>query len=1093
MSAQRTCGECGFPIPRDARRNLCPRCLLSLGLVTGTGDAPSDEVSEALPGLSAGGRLRYFGDYELIEEIGRGGMGVVWRARQVSLDRPVALKLILAGELASEVDIERFRREAQAAATLDHPNIVTIYEVGEHEGRHYFAMRLVEGRSLAAEPQKSEVRSQRSAARLLSKAARGVHHAHQHGLLHRDLKPGNILLDAQGEPHITDFGLAKRVDAPAGMTLSETVLGTPNYMSPEQAQGRNKDLTTAADIWSLGAILYYLLTGRPPFQAATNWETLKQVVEQEPVSPSQVLRLRGLEVPFLPKSDIRSPKSEIDKDLETICLKCLEKDPQRRYASAAVLADDLERWLNHEPIQARPSTGFERTLKWIRRKPAIAALVGAIVVTGLVGFGGVVLSWRDAREKLWASYLAQAHANRLTGEPGRRFDTLATIAKAVALRPSMELRNEAIACLGLADVQAGRQWELGSQLPPFHGLAFDAAFERYARAHTNGDVSLHRIQDQQELFRLPGVGERTGATLCFSPDGRFLAEWYGGKATNFFRVWDLSQRKPVLWRSNLMRDCALAFAPDSRTVAAGEVNLIHLHELPSGRESRAIPIDVNPSHMSFDSTGRRLALFGHNSSRAQIIDLDTGQILHALKHRAPVTWLAWSPDGKLLASAFLDTRVYLWNALTGETNAVLEGHSGATVGVVFNRGGDLLLSSSFDGTTRFWDPVTGEQLLKLPFDYAKFSPFSPDDQRLGSLGKGDNQAGLWNIAPGRECRQIPHPYVLHASFDPNGRFLATTSWDGGVRLWNLASRELLGQLTQEPSEKVMVHPDGRSLLGASRSGLWRRPLEFIAETGEFQVGPAESLWDSEIRDFSLTRDGATLVASQANGSAVLVFDLRHPAKPRLLPAQTGVILVSVSPDGQWFAASAGYGKGIKVWNMAAGTLIKEIPGLGNSQFGFSPDGRHLVIGSRSDYRIWKTGSWEPVGGLQRGPMPGGVGARIALSPGGQTVAVLRGRADGITLLDLDSGRELATIVQGSPLCFNADGSQLAAYNDETRKLMIWDLHRVREELAALKLDWDQPPLPVQSPRVSPSGERAASPAPTAVKPLRLTILDHPPK
>jgi eukaryotic-like serine/threonine-protein kinase len=1046
MPEKLTCGECGSPIPRDARRNLCPACLLALGLTLGAPPEPDNEGTNDLPAPFEEGKIRYFGDYELLDEIARGGMGVVWRARQVSLDRPVALKLILAGELATEMDIERFRHEAQAAANLDHPNIVPIYEVGEHEGRHFFSMRLVDGTSLAfrmsALP--SPI-SAREAAQLVAKVARAVHHAHQRGILHRDLKPENILLDAQGEPHVTDFGLAKRLDASSGMTRSDAVLGTTNYMSPEQAQGRNKDLTTATDIFSLGGILYHLLSGRAPFQAPTQWETLKQVVEQEPRRPGTL-------------------NPAVDCDLETICLKCLEKDPLRRYASAAALADDLDRWWRHESILARPSTDFERARKWVRRKPVIAALASAVILVGLIGFVGVFLEWRDAREKLWASYLAQAQANRLSDRPGRRFDTLATISKAVAIRPSLALRNEAIACLGLADVQVERSWRLDTQPPPFYGLVFDMASQRFARAHSSGDVSIHRIQDQQELFRLAGQGERQGATLCFSPDGKFLAEWHGSKTTNSFRVWDLAARRPVVWQPSAMRNAALAFTPDSQTVAVGDTNLIHVHDLSSGRQTRTIPLEVVPSLLCIDPTGTKLALCGDKSSQARIIALDTCEVLHRLEHGGQVAWLSWSPDGQLLACACLDSRVHLWNARTGETNAVLEGHSSGVVGVVFNRRGDLLLSSSWDGTTRLWDPVTREPLLKLPFDYAKFSPFSPDDQRLGSLGAGDGQAGTWNIAPGRECRQIPHPYVLAASFDPRGRFLATASWDG-VRLWNLDNRALLRQLSTDGSERVTVLPDGRSLFIASASGLWRHRLEFVAETGELNVGPAERLWDSAVSDFSLTKDGLTLLAAQANGTAVLVFDLRQPANPRLLKDGAGVTHVSVSPDGQWFAGASWASRRVSIRSSSSGQVVHELPVANGARLGFSPDGRHLVIGSPLDYQIWKTGSWQLAEGLllDKGTV---VGPKLAFSPDGLTVAVFRGHVGGITLLDLESGRELAKLDEGHPLCFSADGSQLAAYNENIRRLRIWDLRRVREQLAALKLDWDLSPasLPAAAPR-----------------------------
>jgi len=329
----------------------------------GSVEPPTIGANEpAMSGQAPGTTVRNFGDNELLEEIARGGMGVVYKARQASLNRIVALKMILAGGLASPVDVQRFHTEAKAAANLDHPNIVPIYEVGEHEGQHYYSMKLIVEGSKAGGTAKASI-DQRQAAHFLATAARAVHHAHQRGIIHRDLKPANILVDEQGQPHITDFGLAKRLEGDANLSQSGAIVGTPAYMPPEQAAG-TKDLTIAADIYSLGAIFYQLLTGKPPFVGATSLDVLMQVLENDPIPPRQV-------------------NPNIDRDLETICLKCLDKNPQKRYSTAEALAEDLRRFLASEPIAARPAGRLERTLKWARRRPAAAALMGVSAAAGL--------------------------------------------------------------------------------------------------------------------------------------------------------------------------------------------------------------------------------------------------------------------------------------------------------------------------------------------------------------------------------------------------------------------------------------------------------------------------------------------------------------------------------------------------------------------------------------------------------------------------------------------------------------------------------------------------------------------------------------
>jgi TolB-like protein/Tfp pilus assembly protein PilF/predicted Ser/Thr protein kinase len=370
----RICRKCGAKIFSDAPEGLCARCVLKIALggspdvVAGVGDSgrveqPAGEdrasASQDKTTAHAAELLGELGDYELLEEVGRGGQGVVFRARQKSLNRTVALKVISLGQWASKAHLKRFRREAEAAASLDHPGIVPIYEVGERDGSCYFSMKFVEGGQLD-EVTKHSPMSIRQMVELIAKVARTVHYAHEHGILHRDIKPGNILLDKKGESHLTDFGLARLIESESTVTRTMEVMGTPSYMAPEQAVGNNAAVSSATDIYGLGAVLYQLLTDHPPFAGGTSYETIKLLLDTEPRQPR-----------------LWNPK--IDRDLATICLKCLEKDPQRRYSSALALAEDLERWLKYEPILARHAGIFTRGKKWVRRKPTKALLAASLV------------------------------------------------------------------------------------------------------------------------------------------------------------------------------------------------------------------------------------------------------------------------------------------------------------------------------------------------------------------------------------------------------------------------------------------------------------------------------------------------------------------------------------------------------------------------------------------------------------------------------------------------------------------------------------------------------------------------------------------
>jgi TolB-like protein/Flp pilus assembly protein TadD/tRNA A-37 threonylcarbamoyl transferase component Bud32 len=409
----RICRKCGAKILSDAPEGLCGRCVLKAALgnfadVSGDVDpgrpitpslADENEVPAKIKSASAAELLGELGDYELLEEVGRGGQGVVFRARQKSLNRIVALKVISLGQWASKAHLKRFRREAEAAASLEHPGIVPIHEVGERDGSCYFSMKFIEGGQIDEVVRRTPM-SIRQAVELIAKVARTVHYAHEHGILHRDIKPGNILLDAKGEAHLTDFGLARLIETESTLTRTLEVLGTPSYMAPEQAVGNNAAISSVTDVYGLGAVLYQLLTRQPPFAGGTTYETIKLLLDTEPRPP-------------------RLLNSKIDRDLSTICLKCLEKDPKRRYSSALALAEDLERWLKHETIQARRTGVFARGRKWVQRNPTSALLAASLVALAATA-GWIVWKSEFIRQPLTSGVAVLPFAN-LSGDPNNAY------------------------------------------------------------------------------------------------------------------------------------------------------------------------------------------------------------------------------------------------------------------------------------------------------------------------------------------------------------------------------------------------------------------------------------------------------------------------------------------------------------------------------------------------------------------------------------------------------------------------------------------------------------------------------------------------
>ncbi len=639
----RTCPNCSQPLPADAPQGHCPQCLLALALAAQPGEATQAALDQATQdsgstggkpsplSFNAGDKVRYFGDYELLEEIARGGMGVVWKARQVSLNRIVALKMILSGGLASEAEVRRFRTEAEAAANLDHPNIVPIYEVGEHEGRHYFSMKLIAGGNLAEKLRSAECgvrnegdalstpspfvgRGERDGVRggcsfplstrieLLAQVARAVHYAHQRGILHRDLKPANILLDPQGLPHVTDFGLAKLVHQDTGLTRTEAVMGTPAYMAPEQAQGRVKELTTAADIYSLGAMLYHLLAGRPPFVAETPLQVMRCVVEEEPANPGKFMAHR-------------------DYDLETICLKCLEKDPARRYGSAEALADELDRWRRNEPILARPTTTPERVAKWAQRKPALAALVVVTLlaavggVTGLLRYGTTLREHSAAiNERLHLTLIEQARAERLLGNRPTAWQRLT---EAAAIRRTPELRSEAIQVLAQPGVRH----------------AFNAPLDRVVESQFSAD----------------------GRLLIIAGEGYVTPDW-PGYATNawqsFLRFWEVPGGKllgTIPWH---LEGGPFAISPDAGLLAVSQLDdagraQLTLWSVRGNTEVARLPA-VGAAQFSPD--GQRLAV--QETNRVSVFVREGGHWQAGPRYEFAAAVLVWTTPDELLLQRF---------------------------------------------------------------------------------------------------------------------------------------------------------------------------------------------------------------------------------------------------------------------------------------------------------------------------------------------------------------------------------------------------------------------------------------------------------
>lgn len=1046
------CTACGLPLPDGGVAVGCPRCRLQLAF------ADETESSESVVA-----RPHYFGDFELIEKLAEGGMGVVWKARQLSVPRLVALKMIHAGHLASAEARVRFAAEIEATARLDHPHIVPLYESGEHDGVHFFTMKLLAGGDLARRreayglppagqesgmPTTRERRDRQARiARLMVKLARAVHYAHLRGILHRDLKPSNVLLDESGEPCIGDFGLAKMLTRESGFTFTQSVLGSPNYMAPEQAAGKTSELTTATDVYGLGAIFHELLTGRPLFEAESPIATLRRVMS-EPAPPPR-------------KSD-----PSIDAELETVCLKCLEKPPASRYASAGALADDLERWLEGRPIQARRMSTLEHVWHWCRREPALAAMLAAcggllvlVALSSTLAAVRIGRAQRAATAALRESLVNQARSLRLASDIGHRDECLRLLR--AAIHPGMDgdlrrrARDEVLAALVRTDLEFVPWSAVRPARDPARNL-MGPRFDRLASVLDDQTILIQGIPDGRESRRLRLDGSTAVRLEQFSHDGRFL----GVRESDGIAIWDVEAGR-VLWRTNgIDRRFCLATDRPEVVFEDGEftATFLRLPELEAVRTVRGTPSGSMGggrgwSAMALSPESRVLAVARSRDRVLEWIDVERDDVVRRITNRSAVVTMAWSPDGSRLATALANGRVPV-HGWRGASSFDLRTLTRTARGLAFSPDGSLLAVVTEDRQVRLIETESMRNTFDAQAD-GNGIHFDPAGTRLGPVFRGD-EIGMFEMRQPAEFRQIT---VGNTRTDFDG---CTHSPDGRLVVVGNATNVIFcdaagtGRLLSRGGWRVgalAFDPTTNLLYAANITGLYRWRL---TETpgGRMDLQRDGQVWPGRgWRSFAFAADGSRFLAANIHSNAAYLYDRTLTQPMATLGPHPAPDSVAISPDARWAATGSSTDRQVRLWNVASGEPLKVLATGAEPRAVFSPDGRWFAAWGEA-FSLLRVGTWEPAPPLPLGEHRPLAGA-AAFSPDGRILAVVCNR-HSIQLIDLENFRSLGLLKTPGPIAletiqFSPDGTRLAG-SGALARLQLWDLRRIRLRLQDLGLD-----------------------------------------